>query len=425
MCSESWRNKPAEQGTRPETKRSTRKKKNSERETVIRMEQRILQLEAALADRDEHIRQVVEAASAAAVAAEGPPQAVNPAAQQAAHQAAQAAHQAAIQEKRYNTAARALASTPKFYGTESWRNFESAYLTWYRINRIQDLDADFQKRSLLTCMRGKAIEMTRPKAENTAAWHDAADLNAYVVTMRGVFLPPEESEMSRTEFKIRRQSRKEDVSTYLSAKIALWQMAYADAERSFTTLMDETIKGLENRVVKRQLRYAIVRNEEELRRTAVRLVAAERQCYMEGTSESTSLDGLAATTKVQDQQQNNDEMEWEENVQGMRNFDGRCNLCKAYGHKAKDCRKKKNTENQRSETRKCYTCDRTGHLKKDCRAKTKANGEKIIRKQEDKDKKKKDQKKGRVRKQNEVTDEESDGDNEDFLEEKEESEEEG
>ena len=117
--------------------------------------------------------------------------------------------------------------------------------------------------------------MTRPKAENTAAWRDAADLKAYVETLRGVFQPPEESEMSRTEFKIRKQGRKEDVSTYLSAKIALWQMAYADAERSFTTLMDKTIKGLENRVVKRQLRYAIVRNEEELRRTTVRLVAAE------------------------------------------------------------------------------------------------------------------------------------------------------
>ena len=99
-------------------------------------------------------------------------------------------------------------------------------------------------------------------------------------------------------------------------------------------------------------------------------------------------------------------MEWEENVQGLKNFDGKCNICKIYGHKAKDCRKKKTTENQRG--------DRTGHLKRDCRAKTKANGEKIIRKQEDKDKNKKDQKKGRVRTQNEVTDEESDGDNEDF-----------
>ena len=77
------------------------------------MEARILQLEAALADRDEHIRQVVEAETQAAVAGAAAPQ----------PQAAQAAHQAAIQEKRYNTAARALASTPKFYGTESWRNF--------------------------------------------------------------------------------------------------------------------------------------------------------------------------------------------------------------------------------------------------------------------------------------------------------------
>ena len=382
------------------------------------MEERIRFLEASLTDRDEHIRQVVEAATQAAIAAAG----AGP--QPQAAQVAQAVQQAAIQEKRYNTAARALASTPKFYGNESWRNFESAYITWYRINRIQDLDADFQKRSLLTCMRGKAIEMTRPKAENTAAWREAIDLNAYVETMRGVFLPPEESEMSRTEFKIRKQGRKEDVSTYLSAKIALWQMAYGDEERSFTTLMDETIKGLENRVVKRTLRYAVVRNEEELRRTAVRLVAAERQCYMEGTSESTSLDGLAATTRVQDQKESHDDMDWEENVQNMKSFDGKCNICKIYGHKARDCRKKK-TMDQRGETRKCYTCDRTGHLKKDYRAKTKANGEKIIRKQEDKDKKRKDQKRGRIRKQDEVTDEESDAENEDFLDEKEESEEEG
>ena len=136
------------------------------------------------------------------------------------------------------------------------------------------------------------------------------------------------------------------------------------------------------------------------------------------------MDGLAATTRVQDQKESHDDMDWEENVQNMKSFDGKCNICKIYGHKARDCRKKK-TMDQRGETRKCYTCDRTGHLKKDCRAKTKANGEKIIRKQEDKDKRRKDQKRGRVRKQDEVTDEESDAENEDFLEEKEESEEEG
>ena len=54
------------------------------------MEARILQLEAALADRDEHIRQVVEAATQAAVAGAAA------APQLQAAQAAQAAHQAAI-----------------------------------------------------------------------------------------------------------------------------------------------------------------------------------------------------------------------------------------------------------------------------------------------------------------------------------------
>ena len=45
------------------------------------MEARILQLVAALPDRDEHIRQVVEAVIAAAVAAAGALQAANSAAQ--------------------------------------------------------------------------------------------------------------------------------------------------------------------------------------------------------------------------------------------------------------------------------------------------------------------------------------------------------
>ena len=58
------------------------------------MEERIRFLEASLTDRDEHIRQVVEAAKQAAIAdaAAGP--------QPQAAQVAQAVQQAAIQEKR-------------------------------------------------------------------------------------------------------------------------------------------------------------------------------------------------------------------------------------------------------------------------------------------------------------------------------------
>ena len=54
------------------------------------------------------------------------------------------------------------------------------------------------------------------------------------------------------------------------------------------------------------LKYVIINSIEELRRQAVRLVAAERQCYREGAAESTSLDGLTATTRIADQQHDTD-----------------------------------------------------------------------------------------------------------------------
>ena len=87
--------------------------------------------------------------------------------------------------------------------------------------------------------------MTRPYAENTATWTRCGTLNEYVDPLRGIFLPPEESELARTEFKVRKQGREEDISTHLSAKIALWQLAYP--ERSFSTLLDETILGIANK----------------------------------------------------------------------------------------------------------------------------------------------------------------------------------
>ena len=166
--------------------------------------------------------------------------------------------------------------------------------------------------------------------------------------------------------------------------------------------------------------YAEVVDVQGLRRQAVRFVAAERQCYREGTSESTNLDGLAATTHIATERRYDDDMEVDEDgMNAMGKFDGNCRKCGTYGHKAANCRKGdgKMTRNPGGE-RKCYRCDRTNHLKKDCRAKTKANGDKIVDKI-DKNKKeggKKFEKKkwGKVRKQAEVTDDEEEHDEEDF-----------
>ena len=85
--------------------------------------------------------------------------------------------------------------------------------------------------------------------------------------------------------------------------------------------------------------------------------------------------------------------------------------------------KAENPQGQGSDHRKCYTCERRGHMKNDCRARTKANGEKIVRNPEKKktfgketDNTKTGWKgKGSVRTQAEVTDEEDEPDDEDFL----------
>jgi hypothetical protein len=372
------------------------------------MEARLQALEQALADRDGQIAEMARAAGEAAA------NAMN---------AGGGAQGARHLERRYDTACKSLQGAPKFDGKSSWRTFESQFEGWYRINNIANQDQEFQKRSLLICMRGQAVEMTRPYNEGSATWQASPNLAAYILALRTVFLPPEESELARTEFKVRKQGRKEDISSYLSAKISLWQLAYPEAGRSFQNLMDETIGGISNRIVKRRLRYAEINTVPDLRRQAVRLVAAERQCYMEGTSESTSMDGLSATSHIKNEQYGDDDMDVDDDgVRAMDRFDGTCRKCGTYGHKASTCRKGR-TQGQGGDQRKCFTCDRPGHMKKDCRARTKANGEKIVRNPEKKKTfgKEKDHKKtgfkgkGSVRTQAEVTDEEDEQDEEDFL----------
>ena len=375
------------------------------------MDARIVALEQALADRNQHLQQVANTAAEAAAAA-----AINAVNQN------QGNHN---NERRYETACKSLGQAPTFGAKDSWRNFENRFETWWRVNRIDHQDGEFQKRALLSCMRGNAVEMTRPYAEGSQTWVDSPDLTLYLEAFRRIFLPPEESELARSEFKCRKQGRREDISSYLSSKIALWQLAYPEAERSFASLMDETKAGIANRVIKRNLRYAQIVNIQGLRTTAVRLVAAERQCYREGTSESTSLDGLAATTFVTREESDN-EMDYEEggvNAVGGK-FNGNCRKCGKYGHKAVECKQKSEAgRSDQKDKRKCFRCDRPGHMVAKCVAKTKANGEKIFEKPGDrkgfKNPKDKNGKyiKGKtaIRSHNEVTDDESEQEEDSFL----------
>ena len=374
------------------------------------MEARIVELERALGNRDAIIRESITTAIEAALAAR---------AAAAPPQGAEGNANAARDERRYDIACKALSSAPKYQGNTSWRTFECVYQVWHRVNRIHLQTAEFQKRSLLACMRGRAVEITRPYEENTATWTASADLAAYLEAFRRVFLPPEESELARSEFKGRKQGRKEDISSYLSSKISLWQTAYPEAERSLAGLVDEVIGGVANRVVKRRLRYAEITDIVSLRRAAVKIVAAERQCYREGTSESTNMDGLAATTHIAKEFGDDDDEGMEvddDGINELHEFRGKCRKCNTYGHKASQCKKKNG--NGGNKERKCYRCDRAGHMIKDCRAKSKADGSKIEERkggERQKDRRRPRVGKPSVRTQGEETDSEGESDS-DVLE---------
>ena len=373
------------------------------------MEARIIELERALNNRDAIIRESITTAVEAALQARAA----------AAPQSAEG-NQNGREERRYDIACKALGSAPKYHGTTSWRTFECCYEVWYRVNRIHLQTDEFQKRSLIACMRGRAVEITRPYGENSPTWTASADLTVYLNAFRRVFLPPEESELARSEFKGRKQGRKEDISSYLSSKISLWQTAYPEAERSLAGLVDEVIGGVSNRVVKCRLRYAEITDIVTLRRAAVKIVAAERQCYREGTSESTNMDGLAATTHIAREYGEEDEEGMDiddDGVNELHEFRGKCRKCNIYGHKASQCKKKAGSPGNKE--RKCFRCDRAGHMIKDCRAKTKADGGKIEDKKvgdRQKDRRRTRGGKASVRTQGEETDTEGESDSgSDFL----------
>ena len=90
----------------------------------------------------------------------------------------------------------------------------------------------------------------------------------------GAFKPENESDLSKLEFKARKQAKTENVSTFLNSKFALWTIAYPQGD--FKMLLDEVVSGHYNLVVKRQVRRAQPGDQAELTRIVMETVAAER-----------------------------------------------------------------------------------------------------------------------------------------------------
>ena len=97
-------------------------------------------------------------------------------------------------------------------------------------------------------MRGQVqdmINLHRQRTfENHLTWRD------YAVAIEGIFAPPAESQLAKQEFKAYNQTPTEDISSYLSTKRALFEVAYPHNNGNFDSLLDEVIKGICNREVK-------------------------------------------------------------------------------------------------------------------------------------------------------------------------------
>ena len=92
--------------------------------------------------------------------------------------------------RRYDAACRRLSSAPTFDGKFPWRTFESSFSNWGKLSQMADMPILFQKQVLLNSMRGHAVELTRPFAQGTEAFDNAATIDVYIEIFRKSFLPP-------------------------------------------------------------------------------------------------------------------------------------------------------------------------------------------------------------------------------------------
>ena len=264
-----------------------------------------------------------------------------------------------------------LSSLPKYDGNSPWNIHESALEQWRLLNAVNRATHEWQKVALLYSLKGSAAERAQTVGRGTALFTGAAGWNAMKTLLRNLFGPAADSEISRVAFRARRQSAKEDVVSYLTAKISLWRCAYpTEAQQQFDQLLDACIDGMVNKVIKRMTRRANPGNQADMIRIATNAVASERYAYSGGYSESTSLDGL--TTIIESTSgrkfQATDESEPME-VDAMKET-RKCFNCGLYGHIQKDCRKpKKKGEEKGQDFKKkvkCYNCNEYGHYAREC-----------------------------------------------------------
>ena len=284
-------------------------------------------------------------------------------------------------QAKYQHALKAMAKVPVYDGSYAYRNYEPSFFYYSQLNFFETLPLRQRKIVLLSAMRSDAQTKTRNLKPGAAAFDDAETFEDFAQIVYQVFAPPAESELARSEFAARSQGRREDISSYLSEKFALYDSGFKAEEQNFYVLLQETIKGIFSPVIKRMVRRGNPQNETELRAMAIQAVAFEREAYEMGYSESQSLDGLEASTVIRNYQAGRGE----EPMQLGKISEQRCFSCNKTGHYQRDCYQKQrgfnpnkanpshsrkgqfNQNQEKSKQKQCFQCGKTGHIKADCK----------------------------------------------------------
>ena len=292
-----------------------------------------------------------------------------------------------VVERVLNNARKNISHIPCYDPTkEIWRSYRQRLENYLEMTGIAEMGRQnqparcvtFAKHAVIAGMSGTAVERVRPFLPGSEAANRCTSLEQYLALLQELFQPPSESRSLKLEFKNRKQNKDEDVSSFLSSKYALYDIAYPPEQRDHETLLTEVIKGLFSIVVKRRLQMARdIDNREALRERLFEIVSKEREAYQQGFAESTSLDGLVAVAVPHlrragygshGQGHGADEpME----VDAMRE-----EIARLHAQVEKGAGGGQGGQNppKPGEKRTCFNCNKTGHLKRDCPVPLKGDG---------------------------------------------------
>ena len=111
---------------------------------------------------------------------------------------------------------------PKYKGSrgEQWRSFETTFKIKWANSALSQFPLDWQKRALLGCLEGQAARAHTLLAEGSEGWNSGTTIELFLVSVRNLFNPPEESALARLEFEGINQGPQEAITVYYSKKVA-------------------------------------------------------------------------------------------------------------------------------------------------------------------------------------------------------------